>query len=374
MSLEQQKTAITADLLKLPVFKNYSDSEIVTTFNSVTKGEKKIFNIGKLVLLSGLIFCVAKWILPAVFLALGKLAAIVAVIVGIISFFIFLPLIIKILKGWAKAADRRWVTNNPFLVMDEARVKIVEAITSARTGKGKMTKFRDDAQSASETYEAQAKSNEQKIGRIRTEVNAMKVKLEEMLAKNGPDYAGEDPYIDLKNEFDRKLAESNRISNELIQAQDFTVRYGARASTIKKVLGKVAQGENALVIKLADFDSTYDWLKKQYEFAKEAKFVSSQLKDAFSFEKEWQFELASNVIANTIAADMANASGNFNDIDALTSQYALNSDELYDKLNILADDINTGKLVTPTAKRYENPDVKLTGVEKRKSGFGELDF
>jgi hypothetical protein len=52
--------------------------------------------------------------------------------------------------------------------------------------------------------------------------------------------------------------------------------------------------------------------------------------------------------------------GNFKDIETLTSNYDLNSDELFENLNAIADKISTGNDPIVTAKKYNNPDYVLT--------------
>ena len=86
------------------------------------------------------------------------------------------------------------------------------------------------------------------------------------------------------------------------------------------------------------------------------------------FTKSWELEYALDVVTSTIASDIAITAGNIKDIDSLTSQYSLDSDELYTNLNLLADNIKVGKDEVPTAKQYSNPDYQLTQSDKMKSG------
>lgn len=379
MSFSQQtKEATTANLLSMPVMKSYNPSQIITSAiggNSIdTRATKNITSIFKLALIGGLGFCAVKWILPPVFIALGKLVAVAATIVGVVAFIIFFPRITRGLKYLAKELDKRMINKDPFGVLDLVRVKMLEGLTTTRVGYTKFSKFKDDAMNESERYEKIAKDTQRTITLLRKEVNEMKAKLDAMIATNGPDYAGESPYINLDSQYQKKLADSLRLETTLVQAKDFVERYGTRSSTIQKVLKKVKNGETALEIKIADFDATYAWLKEQYKFAKEAKFVSTEMKDALLFEKEWQFLFAIDAISNTILNDMAVTSSNFKDLESMTNQYALNPDEMLLKLNELADNIDSGKDVVTESKRYENPNVELTQKEIRKSGFGNVEF
>jgi len=51
----------------------------------------------------------------------------------------------------------------------------------------------------------------------------------------------------------------------------------------------------------------------------------------------------------------------------------MDSDELYSKLDKLADQIKTDNYVIPQSKNYSNPNYKLTGEDKIESkGFGDI--
>jgi hypothetical protein len=114
-------------------------------------------------------------------------------------------------------------------------------------------------------------------------------------------------------------------------------------------------------------------LKKDFAFGQKLNSATTAAKSALGFTSDWQRDYALEVINQTISSDIAISSGNFKDIESLTSNYNLNSDELFDNLNLIADKIQTGNDLVPQAKQYSNPEYKLTGDDKVKSGgFTEL--
>jgi hypothetical protein len=61
------------------------------------------------------------------------------------------------------------------------------------------------------------------------------------------------------------------------------------------------------------------------------------------------------------------------DIETLTSNYSLDSDELYNNLEAVANKIKIGEDIIPDTKKYNNPEYQLTQSDRVKSGgFGEL--
>ena len=107
--------------------------------------------------------------------------------------------------------------------------------------------------------------------------------------------------------------------------------------------------------------------------AEAAKQATEQAKSAMLFTKGWELEYALDVVSNTIALDLATTKENLLDLDSLTSQYSMDSDELYSKLDKLADQIKTDNYTIPDSKKYNNPNYKLTQDDKAESkGFGDI--
>jgi hypothetical protein len=131
--------------------------------------------------------------------------------------------------------------------------------------------------------------------------------------------------------------------------------------------------DTAMEIKIADFDVSIDMLKKEYAFAQASREATEQAKSAMLFTKSWELEYALDVVTNTISIDLANTRENLIDLDSLTSQYSLDSDELYSRLDKLADQIKTNNYAVPDAQKYTNPNYKMTGQDKIESGgFGDI--
>ncbi|MNT95628.1 hypothetical protein D3C72_2375450 [compost metagenome] len=91
------------------------------------------------------------------------------------------------------------------------------------------------------------------------------------------------------------------------------------------------------------------------------------------FTKDWELEYALEVVTSTIAQDIAKTSENLIDIDALTSKYSVDNDELYSRLDSLADEIKTGDNTIPDSTKYTNPNYKMTKDDKMSGGgFGDI--
>jgi len=182
-----------------------------------------------------------------------------------------------------------------------------------------------------------------------------------------------DEYVEMQTGLMKTLSEAQRISHMLNQSTGLVRKYGSRAHVIGKLDRKLNMVDTAMEIKIADFEVSIDMLKKEYAFAEAAKQATEQAKSAMLFTKGWELEYALDVVTNTIALDLATTKENLLDLDSLTSQYSMDSDELYTKLDKLADQIKTDNYNVPESKKYQNPNYKLSSEDKIESkGFGDI--
>ena len=197
--------------------------------------------------------------------------------------------------------------------------------------------------------------------------------MDEMVTQNGVAAKDTDEYVALQSELARKLSDSQRVSTQYEQSKSFIQKYGVRANVLGKMDRKLTLAGTAIDIKIADFDVTVKMLQKEYEFAKNAKEATESAKSAMLFTKDWELEYALEVVTSTIAQDIAKTSENLIDIDALTSKYSVDNDELYSRLDSLADEIKTGDNTIPDSTKYTNPNYKMTKDDKMSGGgFGDI--
>jgi hypothetical protein len=93
-------------------------------------------------------------------------------------------------------------------------------------------------------------------------------------------------------------------------------------------------------IKVLDF--RYYWnAKERLCFGQQGKDATNAVKGVLMFSKGYSLIMQWSCHINNCRW-YRNNFGNLKDIDMMTSQYAIDSDELFDNLNIIADKIKTG--------------------------------
>jgi hypothetical protein len=367
MSTESSK------VLELPILKHFEKSEITFNPKNWRKGEKGIATVIGLVILGTIAWGLYSFILPIVFTWVGQALGAIAAAVLVIAFFIMLPVIVKGLKKLARTFHKMLIKYDPFGELEEQKEKMVQNRTRFKEAKAKIKAIKSNMESESIKAEKEAKDYQEKVLVLQAKAETTKTKMQDMDARLGEAAKDSDEYVDLQTNIMKTLSEAQRVSHMLNQSTGLVRKYGSRAHVIGKLDRKLNMVDTAMEIKIADFDVSIDMLKKEFAFAQAARDATEQAKSAMLFTKGWELEYALDVVTNTIEMDLATTKENLLDLDTLTSQYSMDSDELYTKLDKLADQIKTDNYAVPESKKYANPNYKLSQEDKLESkGFGDI--
>ena len=367
---EQEKST----LLSLPILKHFDESkgEIALNSNILKKGEKSLFWALALGLLGIGGYLVWTYIIPPLFTMLGQAIAISATGVFLVFLVMMYPVIMKALRFATKNLHKALIQSNPFNELEEQKQKMVKNREVFKNTKAKLKGLKIEMEVEANKSEKEAKSYQEDLLSLQRQCEKLKTAMNEM-ERTLPNARDTDEYVVLQSELAKKLSESQRTSTQYEQSKGFIQKYGVRANVLGKMDRKLTLAGTAIDIKIADFDVTVKMLQKEYEFAKNAKEATESAKSAMMFTQDWELEYALEVVTSTIAQDIARTSENLIDIDALTSKYSVDNDELYSRLDTLADKIKTGDSVVPDSTRYNNPNYKLSKEEKLENGgFGDI--
>ncbi|GAO42119.1 hypothetical protein [Flavihumibacter petaseus] len=367
MSVESNK------VLELPIFKHFEKNDITLNPKNWRKGEKGIAVVVGLVLLGTIAWGLYQYILPIVFTWVGQVLGAIAAAVLVIAFFLLLPAIIKGLKALSRTLQKALIKYDPFGELEAQKEKMQENRTQFKQAKAKIKAIKSNMESESVKAEKESKEYQEKVLSLQSKAEGLKSRMTNMEQTMGAAAKDSDDYVELQTNLMKTLSEAQRVSHMLNQSTGLIRKYGSRAHVIGKLDRKLNMVDTAMEIKIADFDVSVDMLKKEYAFAEAARTATEEAKSAMLFTKGWELEYALDVVTNTIALDLATTQENLLDLDSLTSQYSMDSDELYSKLDKLADQIKTDNYIVPESKKYSNPNYKLTPEDKIESkGFGDI--
>jgi hypothetical protein len=371
----QTKSAtINANLAELPILKHFSENEISTKVDTFRKGEKNLYWFLKLGVFGAIAYLAWTYVLPPIFQAIGQMLAVAATGVMIVGLIIAAPVILTGIRRLTRALHKAIIRQDPFAELEAQRDKMIQNQTTFRIAKGNIANLKQEMEVEAANSEKEADAGQTRILALQGKAEKIKVDMDNMVKAKGVEAKAEDEYVNKAAELQKTLAEAQRVANKLTQAKDFVQKYGTRAAIMKKMGQKLTMVETAMEIKISDFDATVEMLKKDFAFGQKANAATSAAKSALGFTKGWELDYALDVVTSTISADIAITAGNLKDIETLTSNYTLDSDELFANLNQIADKIKVGDDIVPQAKQYSNPDYQLTSSDKIKSGGFESMF
>lgn len=360
---------LNANLGELPILKHFNQEEISTKVDNFRKNEKWMYNAIKYSLIAIAAWGIWTYVLPTAFVKLGQTLALIATAVLLVVSYFVAPVFVKGVRKLTRGLHKLLIQYDPFGQFEIERQKMVQNFATFRVAKGGVAQLEQDMQIEAKKSEEDANSGQTRIITLQGKAEKIKSQMDAILqAKGAIEGKSDDDYVNLAADLQKTLAEAQRVINQTKQSQNFVQKYGARAVIMKKMRQKLTMVEAAMQIKLSDFDATVDMLKKDYEFGQKANAATTAAKSALGFSKGWEFDYALDVVTSTISADIAMTAGNLKDIETLTSNYTLDSDELFANLNQIADKIKVGNDIVPSAKAYNNPEYKLSSDDKIKSG------
>lgn len=357
-----------------PILKHFSEGEIMlnpqTQMNTLGK---TIFGVTTVGVVGASGYLLWTYVLPPIMIMLGQFIGLALTAVGVVGLFIMFPLIIKAIKRFSEASERALIRQDPFGELQDQKRKMILDRNKFKDSKVKIKSLKSTAEIESSNSEKNCKDFQSQIVSLSNESKKIKEIMDKMISTDGLGVKESDDYSDLENKLAIKLSTAQRLSHQLEQSKLYVQKYGSRANIMAKLDRNLTRAETAINIKIDDFDATVDMLQKDFEFASSAKNVTDAAKSVLSVSDSWELAYATNVITSTISMDMARSNENMIDLDVLTSKYSIDSDELYNNLDILATKISGGTDIVPSANRYSSPNYKLTQDDKQSSGgFGNI--
>lgn len=364
----QQNEVISQAVLELPILKHFDQKDIAINPAKWRSGEKAVAIAVAMAATGVIAWGAFAFVLPFVFTAIGRALGAFITATSVIGFFILLPVIIKGWRRLSRYMHRLLIKFDPFAELEDQRQKMIGNKEQFKMAKAKIRSIKNSMQMESSKSENDSKKYQDEVIDMQQKAEILKRQMTEMEQKKGAAAKDSDEYVEKQTELMKVLSRAQRLGQQLKQSTDLISKYGSRAHVIGKLERKLNLVETAMEIKVSDFETSIEMLRKEYDFANAAKSATEQAKSVMNFSEGWELEYALDVVQNTIALDLATTHINLSDLDSMTSQYSMDSDELYAQLDKLADKIKTGDILVPEAKKYSSPNYKMTEQDKLNSG------
>jgi hypothetical protein len=358
---------------QLPIMKYFDDAKLMEkgkeTLGKWRKGEKPIGAFIGLILIGVVGYGVIRWVIPAVFIALSQVLAVIVSIFAVILSILLLPAIFKLFRRIVRGFHKAIIRWNPFDELDEQKQKMWETHDLFLKHKGKIKQLRTDFEQMSNETRKVADDSKDEVQRQTKKAGEIKQQMDKMIADKGVEIKETDEYVELQQQFINATSAGTRTNTILEKNIEWTTKYAARSNIFANLDRKLAIGATLLENKIKDFEESINIMKKDWQMAAASRGATAILKEILGpGGQNWKLEYALEFVAGRISEDLAMTSQNLEDLERNTTAFNFDSDEAYDKLLSIGNKLDAGQIEIPNPTKIANPNHKLTREEKNSAG------
>ncbi len=363
----------TSTPTQLPIMKYFDDAKLMEQGKSMLgkwrKGEKPIASFLGLILIGVAGWGLFKFVLPAVFIMLGQVIAVIASILAVLFAILAMPAIFKLFRRIVRSFHKAIIRWNPFDELDEQKSKMWQTHNTFLRHKGKIKQLRNDFDTMSQDTQKAADAAKDEVQRQRKKAGEIKAKMDAMIREKGDVAKETDEYVELQQSFINATSAGTRTNTTLEKNIEWTKKYAARSNIFANLDRKLAIGATLLENKIMDFEESVMIMKKDWEMAAASRGATDILNQILGpGGQNWKLEYALEFVTGKISEDLAMTAQNLEDLERNTTAFDFDSDEAYEKLIAISEKLDAGQITTPDASKISNPNHKLTRDEKRAAG------
>src|ERR1035437_9937542 len=195
----------TKTVTQLPIMKYFDDAQLVEkgdiTLDKWRKGEKPIGAVVGLVIIGVIGYGIIRWVIPAVFIALSQILAVIVTILTVLLFVLLMPAIFKLFRQIVRSFHKAIIRWNPFDELDEQKQKMWETHDLFLTHKAKIKQLRNDFEQMSNETQKVADDSKDEVQRQTKKAGELKGQMDKMIADKGLEIKETDEYVELQQQF-----------------------------------------------------------------------------------------------------------------------------------------------------------------------------
>ena len=364
---------VTQTATQLPIMKYFDDAKLVeqgkTALGKWRKGEKPIGSFIGLLFLGVAGWGLFKYVLPAIFVMLGQTIAVIASVLLVVLTIMSLPVIFKLFRHIVRWFHKLIIKWDPFVELEEQKTKMWQTHDLFLKHKAKIKQLRTDFEQMSKETSGVADKAKDEVQRQRKKADALKFKMDQLIAEKGVGVKETDEYVEIQQQFINATSGGTRSNTTLEKNIEWTNKYAARSNIFANLDRKLAIGATLLENKIKDFEESVVIMKKDWEMAAASRGATAILKEILGpGGQNWKLEYALEFVANRISEDLAMTAQNLEDLERNTVSFNFESDEAYENLIAISNKLDTNQFLIPDPSVISNPNHKLTRNEKNAAG------
>ena len=316
------------------------------------------------------------------------------VIAGILSFFavMFAFTMVKPVWKWFRAISNKVykaaIRYNPEIAVENKINSFTEmaelfrnALAEVKNASAQFKEMATKSEKEIEDKKAGLEKNRQKLIQLKKEESELKNKVNSMKAEinNGKRRTQKErqPYYDALEELTRVTKEIDRISSDshsdqtiLEMNMDLVKKYAAKAHIFADWISFLDRGADQIDNKKRELSVWWEAIKKEINVANAGKDATNALQFILRDVNgnQYDFNLATEYIIDKINSDYSITVQNMSDLKRHVAGLDFNSEEAFDDLEKLLNDLETGEKLIPSALEISSPAHKLSSDERSAAG------
>lgn len=316
------------------------------------------------------------------------------VIAGILSFFavMFAFTMVKPVWKWFRAISNKVykaaIRYNPEIAVENKINSFTEmselfrnALSEVKKASAQFKEMATKSEKEIEDKKTGLEKNRQKLIQLKKEESELKNKVNSMKAEinNGKRRTQKErqPYYDALEELTRVTKEIDRISSDshsdqtiLEMNMDLVKKYAAKAHIFADWISFLDRGADQIDNKKRELSVWWEAIKKEINVANAGKDATNALQFILRDVNgnQYDFNLATEYIIDKINSDYSITVQNMSDLKRHVVGLDFNSEEAFDDLEKLLNDLETGEKLIPSALEISSPAHKLSSDERSAAG------
>lgn len=329
-----------------------------------------------------------KFALPAIMAILSP------VIAAVISFFLvmFAVAMIKPVWKWFTAiADKVYkkaIRYNPEVAIENKIRKFDDMIVLYRNALAKVRKTSSDFKQLAGESEKEAEEITERLKEAREKAKVLRIQLQEKELEvkklkaevdsgkrktqkdREPYYKALNEFTNLQKQYDNLLSKSSSDQQLLKVDVAMTERYAAKANIFERWIRFLDLGSNQIDNKKRELTDWWAAVKKEMNAANAGRDATDALQFILRDANggTFEFNYATEVIIDKINEDYSITAQNMQDLKRSVDGFDFNSEDAFNKLEKMLDDMESGKIEIPSAIEISNIQHDLTASEKQAAG------
>ena len=319
----------TSTPTQLPIMKYFDDAKLMEGGKAMLgkwrKGEKPIASLLGLALIGVAGWGLFKFVLPAVFIMLGQVLAVIISVLAVAITIMAIPAIFKLFRRIVRSFHKAIIRWNPFDELDEQKAKMWETHKTFLRHKGKIKQLRNDFDAMSQDTQKAADDAKEEVQRQSKKASEIKAKMDAMIREKGDAAKETDDFVELQKSFINATSAGTRTNTTLEKNIEWTKKYAARSNIFANLDHKLAIGATLLENKIMDFEESVMIMKKDWEMAAASRGATDILNQILGpGGQNWKLEYALEFVTGKISEDLAMTAQNLEDLARNTTDFNFN--------------------------------------------------